>query len=256
MKKCTLIVAVLIISAISVFGKEGIYLEFKISSTSSGMSMTGTNKNYYADGDSKTITTVESSAMPGGPMVISTLILKNQPGKAFSLSEKDKTYSETDISKAVENKEDDEYEITVNGKENVNGYSATHVTVLNKKTQHSSEMWLSKDVKGYADFTSVKSKYLGGDKFFAALKAKDAVGFVVRMVVATGRGGTMQMDLVKAEKRDIDGSVFSLDGYTKGSGPAMPGGMERPNVQQIQNMTPEERQKYIDEMKAKYGQPH
>ena len=253
MKKFTLAVTALIISAISVFGKEGIYLEFKLSSTSSKMSMSGTNKSYYSDGDSKNITTVEINGMPNGPMVIATLVLKNQPGKAFSINEKDKTYMETDITKAQENREDDEYDITVHGKESVNGYNATHVTVLNKKTQHSSEMWLSKDVKGYADYTVVKSKYLGGSKFFAALKAKDAEGFVVRMEVTTDRGGTMQMDLVKAEKKDIDGSVFSLDGYTKSAGNSSPGGVERPNVQQLQNMTPEERKKYIEDMKAKYG---
>ncbi len=249
MKKCTLIVVAFLISAISVIAKEGIYIEFKV--TSSAMKMSGTSKSYYAGGSSRTEMNMQSDAMPG-PMNIVSLYLSSEPGKAYSLNEKDKTYTETDISKAIENREDDEYDVTVQGKEKVNGYNATHVTVLNKRTQHSSEMWLSKEVAGYADYATVKSKYLGGEKFFSMLKEKNAEGFVVRMEVAAGRGGTMQMDLVKAEKRNIDESLFSLDGYSKTSGPGGPAGMERPNVQQLQNMTPEERKKYIEEMKAKY----
>ena len=101
----------------------------------------------------------------------------------------------------------------------------------------------------------MKNKYLGGAKFFNALKDKGVEGFVVRMLVKGNRGDQIQMDLVKAEKRNIDESLFSLSGYTKTAGYAPgSGGMDR---EQIQKMTPEERQKYIEEMKGKYKQqPH
>ena len=72
------------------------------------------------------------------------------------------------------------------------------------------------------------------------------------------RSTNMIIDLIKAESRENPASLFSLDGYTKSTAPA--GGMMSPEQmkemrEKIQNMTPEERQKYMDEMK-KQSQPH
>ena len=181
---------------------------------------------------------------------------QDAPGKAYTISEKDKTYSETEISNTPGNENKEDYEITLIGKELVNGYSCTHATALNKKTKRTSEVWLSKDVKGYAEYTSLRNTYLGGSKFFEALKEKGAEGFVVRSVMVDGKGENMQMDLVKAEKKDIDETMFSLDGYTRKAVAGMPGGMLPQTAEQIQKMTPGERQKYMEDMKAKYGQPH
>ena len=92
-------------------------------------------------------------------------------------------------------------------------------------------------------------KYVGSTKIYTALKAKGAEGFVVRMLAQGDRGDQIQMDLVKAGKQNIDESLFSLNGYTKGAG-AGPG-MGRPD---IQNMTPEQRKAYIEEMKKQHPQ--
>ena len=254
MKKNFWLIATFLLVCTNTFGREGVYLEFKISS----QSVTGTSKTYSLNGDSRVEMTMQNPAMPA-PMSIITLVLGNNPDKVYGLNDKDKTYTETDVTKSPEQKnvgDDEEYEITVLGKETVNGYAATHVNIVYKKTQRSSEMWLSKDVKGYADYTHIKSKYLGGHKFFDALKEKGAEGFVVRMMLDAGRGGKMQMDLVKAEKRDMPTSLFSLDGYTKTASMGGAPGMERPDIGKLQKMTPEERKKYIEEMKAKYQQPH
>ena len=64
----------------------------------------------------------------------------------------------------------------------------------------------------------------------------------------------MQLDLVKAEKKSLDGSLFSTNGYTKSATNSV-SGMPVIDAQAIQKMTPEERQKYIEDMKAKYQQP-
>ena len=252
MKKHTLIVSFMLL-AIVAFSKEGVYLEFKVVSSGGGMSMTGTHKTYYTTGNTRTETTMKSNALPD-PFSMITLSLENSPGKAYTLLEKDHTYTEADISGAAKNNED--CEITVNGHEKVNGYDCTHVTVVYKKTNHSSQMWVSKDVKGYAQFTTVKNDYLGGSKFFDALKKKNAEGFIVRMVLLTGDGGNMQMDLVKAEKRDLPDNLFSLNGYTRtGSGKVAPRPTERRlSMEELNKMTPEERQKYIDGLKAKNAQ--
>lgn len=245
---------VLLFASIAAQGREGIYLEFKITTSN----MSGTNKTYWSAGDSRTEMTITNDAMPK-PFSTISLMLHASPDKIFSLNEQNKTYTETDISKSPDQKgpaDDEEYEVTVIGKESVNGYNSTHVNVTYKHARQSTEMWLSKDVKGYADYTNVKSKYLGGSRLFSALKEKGADGFVVRMTAEAGRGGKMQMDLVTAEKRNITDNYFSLDGYTRTEGATMPGGIERPDIEKIKKMTPEERKKYIDEMKARYTQPH
>ena len=247
MKKYLSLITVLAFFSITAFAREGIYLEFKITVAS----MTGNNKVYSSDGDTRSEITMVSDAMPN-PYSAITLVLHNAPDKVYNLNEKDKTYSETDAGKSSENNDDD-YEITVLGKENINNYNCTHVSVRYKKSKHTSDMWLSKDIVGYAGYTVVKNKYLGGSKFFNALKDKGADGFVVRLVTNSEKGGKMQMDLVKAEKRTIAESLFSLGGYTKGA--SYTPGNGAVDAQAIQKMTPEERQKYIEQMKEKYKQP-
>lgn len=64
----------------------------------------------------------------------------------------------------------------------------------------------------------------------------------------------VQVDLITAEKRTNPSNLFSLSGYKKSEGPAMPGmGVD---MQKIQQMTPEEREKWIEQMKNQYSNPH
>lgn len=234
------------LTSITAFAKEGKYLEFKIS----GGPINGTAKVWSADGNTRSEMNMTTPASPN-PINVATLVLAADPGKAYTINEKDKTYTESSTGKTDNN--DDDYEITVIGKEKVNDYNCMHVSIKYRTAQHTAEMWLSKDIKSYASYLAIKNKYLGGAKFFEALKEKGADGFVVRILTNTGRGN-MQMDLVAAETKNIDESMLSLSGYTKAtasSAHAMPGGVD---VEAIQKMTPEERKKYIDDMKAKYQQ--
>ena len=252
MKKNLLIAILLVVSGISAKAREAVYVEYKVTAGP----MSGTSSTYSSNGDSRTEMTMTGTNMPM-PMNSVSLMLQSTPGKVFVLNEKDKTYNEVDASRSGEGNSDEEYEITVLGNEKIGSYNCVHVKVVYQKSHTTSNMWISKDVRGYNNYTTVKNKYMGGTKFFDALKAKGADGFVVRMVMATGRGGDMQMDLVKAEKKDVPNSLFSYEGYTKSAGPAgRPGGMERPDVEKLKNMTPEERKKYIEEMRSKYAQPH
>ncbi len=252
MKRNILITLLLLLSGICANAREAVYVEYKITSSQ----MSGTSITYTSNGDSRTEMVMNGANMPMAMTNIS-LLLQSAPGKVYVLNDKDKTYNEVDAAKSGETGNNEEYEITLLGKEKINDYNCVHVKIVYQKSHHTSEMWLSKDVRGYGSFTTVKNKYMGGTKFFEALKAKGAEGFVVRMLIATGRGGNMQMDLVKAEKKDVSESLFSYSGYTKSAMPAgMPGGMEQPNMEKLKNMTPEERKAYIEEMKAKYAQPH
>ncbi len=242
------LVLMLAFIATSTFAKEGIYIEFKMT----GSKFSGTSKTYSMDGNTRSEMTMTSPAMPA-PFTTTSLVLHSTPDVVYSISEKDKTYSElaTGTGKSQHKADESDYEVTVIGKEKVNNYDAIHVKVRYKSSKQETEMWLSKEVIGWANFTEIKNQYLAGSKFFDALKAKGAEGFVVRILVNSA-GENMQMDLVKAEKKDMKESLFSLDGYTKTARAAGPGGMD---MEAFKKMSPEERQKYIKELQEKYQQP-
>jgi hypothetical protein len=254
MKKNLLLVIALVLFAMNSYAKEGLYIEFKMTSKS----VNGTSRTYSSDGDSRTESKMTASYNGSDkPMVMTVLKLHNDPNAVYSLNETDKTYTVIDVSKVPNKDEQAEYEITVLGKERVNNYNCTHVKAVNKNTRHEMELWLSKDITQYERYASIKNKYIASN-LYKQLREKGAEGFVVRLVMSEERMGQMEMNLVKAEERNIDASMFNLDGYTKnGNGTApgrLPGNMD---AQQLQNMTPEERQKYIDQMKQQYqGQGH
>ena len=230
---------------------QGFYMEMKMSSSERGDM--GLMKVYSQDGNSRSEVSMN---IPGGPMTIATLFLKSNPNVVYMLNEKSKSYTETDITKNSQYKDfpQQDYEVTVIGKEKVNGFNTTHVKVLRKGSTQAEEMWTSKDVIDYSSFLTAKTKYTGRDNLNKALAAKGADGFPVR-VKSAEHGTDIQMDLVKAEKRSNPASLFSLTGYAKSASPAAGSGQtQQEMIQKIQNMTPEERQKFIEQMKSQYGQ--
>ena len=233
---------------------DGVYLEFKVSTDKSG---SGNMVTYTHNGDSRSELSfsVPQKQADMMPKTMVTLMLKDKPDLVYLLNTDKKTYTEMDISKKEDAKDysQDDYDVTVIGKEKVNGYNAVHVKVKNKKSEMEQEMWMTTELKDFADFSKVKTKYTGKENLNKALAAKGAAGFPVRIQV-TEKFGTATIDLVKAEKRDNPASMFSLDGFSKSAG----GSASDPNVQQemiqkLQKMSPEERQKYIEELKKQYG---
>lgn len=228
---------------------QGYYFEMKMSSPGKGDM--GNFKAYSQDGNNRSEINMTT---PVGPMNMVSLILKSTPNTMYKLNDKNKTYTEVDITKSSQNKDypQEEYEVTVIGKEKVNGYNSIHVKVTHKGSTLSEELWTSKEVIDYSSFLSIKTKITDRSNLNKALQAKDADGFPVR-VKTTEKGMEMQMDLIKAEKRNNPSSMFSLDGYTKSAGTTATGQSKEDMIQKMQDMTPEERQKFIDEMKSQYG---
>ena len=227
---------------------QGFYLEMKMGAADNANM--GVMKVYSQDGNTRSEISLNT---PGGPMDMLTLILKSTPNTLKVLNAKGKTYSEMDISQNNQYKDfpQGDYEITVIGKEKVNGYNATHVKVTRKGSTTSEEMWTSKEVVDYSAFINAKTKFTGRDNLNKALAAKGAEGFPVR-IKTSEHGVDVQVDLVKAEKRNFNASLFSLDGYTKSSS-SMSGMSQQEMIQKVQNMTPEERQQFIEQMKSQYG---
>lgn len=115
------------------------------------------------------------------------------------------------------------------------------------------EWWVTKDLANYADYSKIKSKYTGKNNLFAALKAKGVEGYPVK-IKSDEHGKGLIMEVVKAEQKSNPASLFSLSGYTKSRG--MDAGNMQEMMQNIQNMTPEEREKWMKQMQEQYGGNH
>ncbi len=249
MKKSLLFIAAFALFAANAFAREGMYLEFKMT----GGKISGTSKSYSCNGNTRSETSFINPMMKT-PMTSVSLMLKDAPDIIYTLNEEDKTYTERQTGKNdIRKGEEGEYEVTIVGKEQINNYSCIHVKVRSGASQRERDIWVSKDVAGWANYISIRNAYLAGSRLYDALKAKGAEGCIIRLTTEGTNGGMMQMDLVKAEKKDIDESIFSLSGYTKTATSQRPA-YDGVDAGQIQKMTPEERQKYIQEMKEKYQQ--
>ncbi len=238
---------------------QGYYIEFKISTGGKEAVSSGTIKSYSQDENSRSEVNMVMPQLPGGAIKITSLALKADQTKMYLLNEKDKTYSELETGTQEDYKDlpQANYEVTVVGKETVNGYNTTHVTIKINGVQRE-EMWTTKDLAGYADFSKIKTKYTGKTNMYKALADKGADGMPVR-IKATERGQNIQMDLVKAEKRNNPASLFSLSGYSKGSAfSGIPGAENMQEMmQKMQNMTPQEREEIMKRIKEQYSnQPH
>lgn len=240
-------------AALTQISAQGAYIEFKMTGDSGVL---GTSKIYTRDGSTRSEINMASPQAPAGFKWIS-LTLKDKPMKAYTLNENLKTYSEIDLSTTAAKENDStQYEVTVISKEKVNGYNSTHVKVRRSNSPNQEDIWISTEVLNYKQYLTVKSKYTT-QGLLKALAAKGALGFPVRTIAAE-RGKNIQVDLVKMEQRTNDATLFSLDGYTK-SGP--PGGAMGASqdvqdaMKKIQDMSPEERQKFIDELRKQHTAP-
>lgn len=238
---------------------QGLYIEFKMSSPGSN-AINGSMKAYAQDGNYRTEISMAMPQLQTEAIQIVSLSLNAAPGKTYLLNEKQKTYSETD---AANNNEYDDvpsanYEVIVLGKEAANRYTSTHVAVkVNGKQQE--EMWTTKELNGFAEFSKIKTKYTGKSNLYKALAAKGADGMPVRIKV-NENGQQIQMDLVKAERRNNPGNLFSLAGYTKTESPLKQlfegEGMQQ-MMEKLQDMSPEEREEMLKQIQKQYGKhPH
>ena len=224
---------------------QGYYFEMKMSS--SKQADMGNMKAYAQDGNSRS----EVHAVTAmGNMDITALNLKSNPGKIYMVNDKDKTYSEMDANQNGQWKDSqqDDYEVTVIGNEKVNGYNSTHVKVKRKDSKIDEEMWVTTEVPDYTSFMSVKTKFTGRTNLYKALEAKGAKGFPIRIKTATA-GNDIQVDFVKAEKRNNPASLFSIDGYKKSDNAMMGGVNVQEMMQKLKNMTPEEQKALMEQMK-------
>ena len=253
------IVFFLFASVAALSAQAGHYIEFKMKSEA----VSGLLKSWNQDGNNRSQMMmdlpIDGSLLPPGipnPRNMVLLSLKSQPGKIFLLNEMAKTYSEGPASRNFDNKgEDEKYEITIVGKETVNGYNCTHLKSIRKDAGQTvaMEWWVSQDVKGYKELFDVRTRQFSTEGLYKSMKEKNVEGFPVKIRVLSGNKNQMEMELVKVEQLDIPESMFSLEGLTKAElNPLMQGGMD---MEKLKNMSPEDRQKFFQEMKKLRGNP-
>lgn len=246
MKKILLVLAIVATAARGF--AEGYYVEMKISS---GGQTVADMKLYAQDENTRTEMNTDLGGM--GKMNIVMLTLKSAPKKMYMLDTKAKTYSEMDESDTDQygKAPKDGYEVTVLGKEKVNGYNCTHIKVKIKDVDAPMEMWTTTELSDYKSLSLIRSKYTGNESLYKELEAKGVSGFPVR-IKTTEMGQVAQIDLVKVEHKTLDSGLFSLTGYTKKETAAPMGLDYQKMIKEMQNMTPEERERIMKMMQQQY----
>ncbi len=251
MKKLFFNSIALLISAVS-FAQSGASMEFKMTSTKRA---NGTFIMKHSEYGSKVSMNMSVPQMPNGGIQMTTLMKKDNPDIIYSLNEANKTYTERKKTEAKETTDNTTYTVKKIGEEKVNGYKCIHALVTQGKETH--DVWNTKDFADYEKYAEAMSsnEKMGSNKRYKALKDAGCEGFPVKTVYKNEREGEMTMELVKMEKKNFSKSDFEIPAdYKKSennSSSTMPAGMK--SQQEIMAMSPEERAKYIEEMKKKYG---
>ncbi|MFL5765449.1 MAG: DUF4412 domain-containing protein [Bacteroidia bacterium] len=243
--------SLLIIAATAASAQTGAQVDFKISSS---MGASGTIRGYYSGGNSRVEMTMNIPQMPGGGFNRTSIVKSEEPLKSYQLDDKSKTY--TVVTAPAPSKESaDEYTVKVIGKDKVAGYGCIHVQVTKKGEV--SEYWTTKEIAEYEQYAGKgDNKYMGSSSMYEALKKQNADGFIIKSYMKDPRGGDFTMELVKIEKKELAKALFTIPAdYKLNQNAAIAPGNPAQNIdiQKIQNMTPEERAKYIEEMKKQYG---
>jgi hypothetical protein len=250
MKRNIILFSALCLSTI-ITAQNGANIEYKITSSKGA---NGTVKINYSEFGSGSEFNMVIPQMPGGGITVKSLSSKSKPDVIYTINDKNKTYSEV---KKTESSADDTKTYTVKkiGEEKINGYKCIHALVTEGNETH--EVWNTKDVAEFSKYAEgfSSNKKISSTKRDQALKDAGCDGLPVKQIhKGNEREGDMTMELVKIEKKSFSKSDFDIPaGYTKsetGAG-AVTNGMK--SQEEIMKMTPEERTKYIEEMKKKYG---
>src|ERR1035437_4349917 len=238
----------------SVVAQNGAMFEYKITSSKGA---TGSMKSYHSSAGSRMEMQMNVPQMPGGGLSMTTIIKSDKPTTVYTLDEKTKTYTTTETKTAASTAtaNSDDYTVKIVGKEKIGNYNCTHAIVT--KDNKSNEFWTTTEIVDFEKYSknSGNHKFGGTSGEYAALVKNGAGGFMVKTLTKDAKGGDFTMELVKLEKKEQDASLFVIPAdYKASSSTGMPG-MPTMDVNKIQSMTPEERAKYIEDMKKQYQTP-
>ncbi len=226
--------------AISVQAQQGT-IEYKMTMSGQGQSNVSTSKMQFASGKVRMETSLN---MPGMSHKQVMLMLPNKPNTMIMLNEGAKTYTEVNNNSVPKDPNAAKVTVKVVGKEKIQNLNCTHIVVT--LSNRPMDMWTTKDIAGYESMMGYwKSSMSGGnDQMYSEMKKAGAEGFVVKTQMKNKEGG-MTMELVKYDTKPVSATLFNIPAdYKKGTS-------IDPN--KIQNMTPAERKKIMEEMIKQHG---
>lgn len=237
--------------------------EIDMKITSPGMS--GTGRMYVSKVGLRTTMDLHTAKMP---MKMTTLMKVANPDVIYMINDEARTYSEMNMKEVRESTskmrtEREPYTVKVLGSERVLGYSTKHVLLTRPSERSELEIWTTKDIFGlnYEAMRGLMRRDPNRDEgtFAKALHDAGADGFFVKMV--TREKGkpepTSTMELTKAEKKSLPGSLFEIPpGYAKQEGIMGAAGVVSPEAAEqmrkaMENMTPEQRKQFEEMMKQR-----
>jgi len=238
MKK-TLALLICILSFSSIVKSQGtFYMEYKMEMGKGKEGLNSNSKTWHSSAGTR----IESEmTMPGmGPRKHVMLMLKNNPGVIFNIDDEKKSY--TEIKSPNKSDEDSSFTVEILGKEKVGNYNCVHAKLKSKDVVM--EVWTTKEIEYYKELQNspfIKNQTKGMSK---SMFSGELEGMMVKMKDASEKEA-MTMELVKFEKGNFPQSMFEIPaGYSKGMSI---------DPSKMQSMTPEERQKMMEEIMKQYG---
>jgi hypothetical protein len=241
MKKINLSLVAIAMAASGLFAQEGAYMEMAISSETGA---TGSIKAYFSQSGQRSEFDMNVPKMPNGGIHYVSIFRKDDPDTMIRLDNANKTYTKTNISSRI--RDNETYTVKKIGEENVNGYKCMHSLVTSNRGE-TSDMWVSKQVPFYEVYHKMsQGTRMGSPSKDKMMKEVEEDGFPVKTITKS-KDGEYTIKLVKMEKRDCPSPLFEIpEGYTKS--------VPRPfNPADMQKMTPQERTKYMEEMKRSHS---
>ncbi|HXC06949.1 MAG TPA: DUF4412 domain-containing protein [Bacteroidia bacterium] len=243
----------ILLMAHTAVAQTGVIFKYKISSSAGA---TGSLTGYYSDGNFRSEMNMEIPQMPGGGMSTANIIQKDKPKLMLQLNDKNKTYTEVEIKDRPDTAKGAETTVKVIGNEKIGKYNCIHSQVTqNNKV---SEYWTTRDIPEYEKYANAHrgNRFMGRGNTSAALKNANADGFLVKTFGKDMRGNETSVELESFENGPVSADKFVIpDGYTKTAGtePGAPGMAPGMDYNKLKDMSPEERKKFIDDLKKQHG---
>lgn len=249
MKKIILLIVLFTALLSNVFAQNGVQFEYKITSTKG---VTGNVIANVSSLGSRVEVQIKIPQMPSGGITHVNLVKSSKPTTVYMLDEKNKTYTTTET-QATKTSNSDNRIVKIIGKEKIGNYNCIHAVVT--KGNESTDFWTTTEIGDFEKYnkSNVGNKYMGSSDDYEALAKNGAAGFLVKIITREGRGGDFTMELVKLEKKELSPKLFEIPSDYKASSSAS--GVPKTDASQLQNMTPEERAKYIEDLKKQYQIP-
>lgn len=234
----------LFIVGFSAFSQQGVYLEYKLSSNENPN--IGFLKAYAAQGNSRSEAKFDIPGMGKNSFPSIGLFSADKPNEIIMLNPANKSYLVFPIT-MTNNSQTKPPVITVVGKETVNGFNATHIKINDNSSIQ--DWWVTTDIPQYEKFLQIKaSKQIGDDRYYKAMKAAGVAGMPCK-IKSSQMGSTVTFELLKATEMYIEPSMFKVPADYTQTQSVIPG--LDIDYSKMQNMTPEERKKFIEEQVKK-----